>query len=105
VLNNAPVRPLNYDYLRQLPPAPQRFYEIVSRRIFAALKYQHAEAKLLYSEYCTYSAQQRYFNYDQFKKQMYKIHRPHLTSGYLKTVRYHLDPAHWPGAWAVGKPD
>jgi hypothetical protein len=88
VLNNAPVRPLNYDYLRQLPPAPQRFYEIVSRRIFAALKYQHAEAKLLYSEYCTYSAQQRYFNYDQFKKQMYKIHRPHLTSGYLKTVRY-----------------
>ena len=30
VLNNAPVRPLNYDYLRELPPTHQRFYEIVS---------------------------------------------------------------------------
>jgi len=88
VLNNAPVRPLNYDYLRELPPAAQRFYEIVSRRMFAALKYQHAEAKLPYSEYCTYSAQQRYFDYDRFKKQMYKIHRPHLASGYLKAIRY-----------------
>jgi hypothetical protein len=88
VLNNAPFRPLNYDYLRELAPAPQRFYEIVSRRIFAALKYQRAEAKLRYSEYCTYSAQQRYQDYDHFKKQMYKIHRPHLASGYLKAVRY-----------------
>jgi hypothetical protein len=26
VLNNAPVRPLNYDYLRQLSPTQQRFY-------------------------------------------------------------------------------
>lgn len=88
VLNNAPVRPLNYDYLRQLKPGAQRFYEIVSRRIFAALKYQRAEAKLPYSEYCTYSAQQRYTDYDGFKKQMYKIHRPHLASGYLKSVRF-----------------
>lgn len=88
VLNNAPVRPLNYDYLKELPPAAQRFYEIVSYRIFAALKYQHREAKLPYSEYCMFSAQQRYFDYDHFKKQMYKIHRPHLGSGYLKKVTY-----------------
>ena len=88
VLNNAPFRPLNYDYLRELAPAPQRFYEIVSRQIFAALKYQRAEAKLRYSEFCTYSAGQRYPDYDRFKKQMYKIHRPHLASGYLKSVRY-----------------
>jgi len=88
VLNNAPFRPLNYDYLKELAPAPQRFYEVVSRRIFAALKYQHAEARLAYSEYCTCSAQQRYHDYDRFKKQMYKIHRPHLASGYLKAVRY-----------------
>jgi hypothetical protein len=88
VLNNAPVRPLNYDYLRELRPAAQRFYEIVSRPMFGALKYQRAEGKLLYSEYCTYSAQQRYFDYDRFKKQMYKIHRPHLASGYLKAIRY-----------------
>lgn len=56
--------------------------------MFAALKYHRAEAKLPYSEYCTYSAQQRYGDYDRFKKQMYKIHRPHLASGYLKTIRY-----------------
>lgn len=88
VLNNAPVRPLNYDYLRLLAPAAQRFYEVVSRSIFIALKFQRAEAKLHYSEYCTYSAQQRYFDYDHFKKQMYKIHRSHTASGYLKSVRY-----------------
>jgi hypothetical protein len=88
VLNNAPIRPLNYDYLRKLPPTQQRFYEIVSYRIFAALKFSHSEAKMAYSEYCTYSAQQRYFDYNRFKKQMYKVHRPHLASGYLKSIRY-----------------
>ena len=46
VLNNAPVRPLNLDYKKQLAPAPQRFYEIVSYKIFAALKYNHPFAKL-----------------------------------------------------------
>jgi hypothetical protein len=88
VLNNAPVRPLNYDYLRELPPTHQRFYEIVSYRIFAALKFHQDEARLSYSEYCTYSAHQRYPDRDRFKKQMYKIHRPHLASGYLKAVRF-----------------
>ena len=88
VLNNAPVRPLDYDYLKILPPAAQRFYEIVSRRIFVALRYKHAEAKLSYSDYCTCSAQQRYFDYDHFKKQMYKVHRPHLKSGYIESIRY-----------------
>jgi len=88
VLNNAPVRPLNYDYLRELTPGAQRFYEVVSRQIFAALKYQRAEAKLPYSEYCTFSAQQRYSDRERFNKQMYKVHRPHLKSGYLKAVRF-----------------
>ena len=88
VLNSAPVRPLNYDYLRKLPPTQQRFYELVSYRIFAALKFQREEAKMAYSEYCTYSAQQRYHDYNRFKKQMYKVHRPHLASGYLKSIRY-----------------
>jgi hypothetical protein len=79
---------LNYEYMRELPPAAQRFYEVVSRPIFAALKHQHAEARLSYAEYCTCSAQKRYYDYDRFKKQMYKIHRPHLASGYLKAIRY-----------------
>ena len=86
VLNNAPTRPLDYAYLKALTPAAQRFYEIVSYKIYAALKYRHATAKISYSEYCTFSAQQRYYDYDHFKKQMYKVHRSHLKSGYLKKV-------------------
>jgi hypothetical protein len=42
----------------------------------------------LYSEYCTFAAQQRYNDYNRVKKQMYKVHKPHLASGYLESVRY-----------------
>jgi hypothetical protein len=86
VLNNAPVRPLDYDYLKMLTPAAQRCYEIISYRIFAAIKYKHPHARLPYSEYCMYSAQQRYHEFDRVKKQMYKVHRPHLQSHYLAKV-------------------
>ncbi|HEX9871879.1 MAG TPA: hypothetical protein VGC99_25430 [Candidatus Tectomicrobia bacterium] len=88
VLNSAPTRPLDYDYLKALTPAAQRCYEILSYKLFATLKYQYPEAKLLYSEYCTFSAQQRYADYPHVKKQMYKVHKPHLASGYLESVRY-----------------
>jgi hypothetical protein len=88
VLNNAPLRPLNYDYLKQLPPAAQRFYEIVSFHVYAAFQLRRPEARLRYSDYCAYSATQRYFDYDHFKKQMYKVHRPHLQSGYIAASRY-----------------
>jgi hypothetical protein len=88
LLNSAPTRPLDYDYLQALPPAAQRCYEIISYKLFAALKYGHAEAKLLYSEYCTFAAQQRYADAPHVKKQMHKVHKPHLTSGYLASVRY-----------------
>jgi hypothetical protein len=88
VLNNAPVRPLNYDYLKRLPPIPQRFYEIISRQVFIAIRHKLPYAKLLYSEYCTQAPQQRYFDYDHFKKQMYKVHRLHLVSRYLKSITY-----------------
>ncbi len=88
VLNSAPTRPLDYDYLQALTPAAQRCYEILSYKLFTALKYGHPQATLLYSEYCTFSAQQRYADYDHVKKQMYKVHKPHLLSGYLKKVSY-----------------
>ena len=88
VLNHAPTRPLDYDYLKALPPTAQRCYEIISYKLFTALKYGHAHAKLLYSEYCTFAAQQRYMDYAHVKKQMYKVHKPHVTSGYLAHVRY-----------------
>jgi hypothetical protein len=86
VVNNAPIRPLDYDYLKALNPAAQRFYEVISFRIYAALKNGWPFAKLSYSDYCSFSAQQRYFDHDRFRVQMYKIHKPHLDSGYLKAI-------------------
>jgi hypothetical protein len=50
VLNSAPVRPLDRAYMKELPPAARRFYEIVNRKIFAALKNDYPRAKITYSE-------------------------------------------------------
>jgi hypothetical protein len=86
VVNTAPVRPLDYDYLKALTPAAQRFYEVVSFRMYAALKNGWPVAKLSYSDYCAFSAQQRYFDHEHFRVQMYKIHKPHLESGYIKSI-------------------
>jgi hypothetical protein len=87
-LNNAPYRPLSYQYLRQLSPVAQRWYEIVSYKIFPALKYGHARAKMAYSEYCLYSAQTRHTTYRQMRWQMNYVHKAHLASGYLADVEY-----------------
>jgi hypothetical protein len=86
VLNQAPVRPLDYEYLKQLPPAAQRFYEIISFRIFAALKNKRPYSRICYSDYCLYSAQKRHFDRENFRVQMYKIHQVHRHSGYINDV-------------------
>src|SRR5215470_2056563 len=88
VLNHAPMRPLNYAYLKALTPTAQRFYEILSYKMFAALKHRHPHATLRYSEYCLLSTQQRCLDAIQVQKQMYKVHRPHVQAGYLTTVAY-----------------
>jgi hypothetical protein len=88
VLNHAPVRPLDYTYLKDLTPMAQRFYELVSYKMFAALKYRHPHATLRYSEYCLLSTQQRYTEALKVQKQMYKVHQPHVHSGYLTKVHY-----------------
>lgn len=87
VLNNAVVRPLDYDYLRELSPSEQRFYEIISYQIFPALKYNQ-RARLVYSEYCALSTQVRNLDFEHVKKQMYKVHRPHIRSRYIADVEY-----------------
>ena len=85
----------------------QRFYEIVSYVIYAALLHQNKTCKLRYSEFCKLSTATRYFTFDQVKKQMYKIHKPHLDSGYLEGgIRYEPtldenDKADW---WIFYKP-
>jgi len=89
MLNEAPWRPQDYDYLKALTPAAQRFYEIVSAKFYNSFRFSNLNAsKIAYSEYCAYSAQQRYFDYEHFKKQMYKVHQPHKKSGYLSDVSY-----------------
>jgi hypothetical protein len=88
ILNHAPVRPLDYAYLKALTPMAQRFYEILSYKMFAALKHRHAHATLRYAEYCLLSTQQRYRDTIQVQKQMYKVHRPHMQSNYLTQVQY-----------------
>lgn len=88
VLNAAPTRPLDYDYLKDLSPGAQRLYELLSFQIFAALRNQRPRAKMLYSHYCTRAPQTRYSDYDHVKKQMYKLHAPHKGSGYISSVEF-----------------
>ncbi len=88
IINNAARRPLDYDYLQALPPAAQRFYELLSFRIFAALKHRRPEAKLRYSEYCTFAPQTHYPDRRHMQIQMAKLHRHHLKSGYISKLRY-----------------
>src|SRR6202158_5061571 len=87
-LNNAPVRPLDRAYMKELPPAAQRFYEIISYKIFSAIKNNYAHAKIAYSEYCTFSAQLRHFERQPVQDQMAKVIRPHKESGYITAVKY-----------------
>ena len=88
LLNHVEVRPLDYDYLAALAPTAQRFYELVSFQIYGTIASGRARAKMLYSNYCKYAPQQRYFDFDHVKKQMYKVHRPHRSSGYIAKVEY-----------------
>jgi hypothetical protein len=99
LLNAAPTRPLDYDYIKKLPPAAQRLYELLSFQVFAALKNGRPRARYLYSEYCTYAPQIRYFDFDRVKKQMYKVHAAHRKAGYISKTEFEetIDPK--------GKPD
>lgn len=88
VLNEAQTRPLDYDYLRDLPPTAQRFYELIGFQIYAVLKHERPRARMLYSDFCIRAPQTRYPDYEHVKKQMYKVHAPHLKSGYLSKVEF-----------------
>ncbi len=88
LLNHVETRPLDYDYLKKLPPGPQRFYELLSFQIYGAIAGTRPRAKLLYSDYCKYAPQARYADFDHVKKQMYKLHAPHRQSGYITKVEY-----------------
>lgn len=87
-LNQVPLRPLDFNYLRLLSPSASRFYEVVSFRIYTALKYGRPKASMMYSEYCEATGQRRLQTGTEVSKQMYKLHKPHLDSGYLAKVEF-----------------
>ncbi|MDQ3256530.1 MAG: hypothetical protein M3R15_22020 [Acidobacteriota bacterium] len=99
VLDAAPTRPLDYNYLKELSPGAQRLYELLSYQIFGALRHERPRAKMLYSYYCTRAPQTRYLDYDHVKKQMYKLHVPHKQSGYIAAVEFRETTD------SVGQPD
>ncbi len=88
VINGAVARPLDYDYLKELPPAPQRFYELLSYQMYAAIKNGRDRARLLYSEFCRYAPLTRHFEWRRVRGQMDKIHQPHMESGYIGRIDY-----------------
>lgn len=99
ILNEAQTRPLDYDYLRELPPTAQRFYELIGFQIYAVLKHERPRARLFYSDFCTRVPQTRYLDWEHVRKQMYKVHAPHLRSGYLVGVEFQEQQT------ASGEPD
>src|SRR5262249_7794546 len=88
VLRHARTRPLDYAYLKELSPSSQRLYELIAPQIFAAIKNGNPRAKYLYSEFCQRSTLTRYYEWESAKKQLYKVHKPHFDSGYLKAVDF-----------------
>jgi hypothetical protein len=87
ILNNAIDRPLDFDYMKELTPGAQRFYELLSYQMYAALK-NGTSAKMLYSEFCMYAPQTRYVDWEHVKKQMYKLHRSHLAAQYIEKIQF-----------------
>lgn len=94
LLTHVETRPLDYDYLKKLPPGPQRLYELLSFQIYGAIAGNRPRAKMLYSEYCKYAPQVKYRDFNHVKKQMFKLHARHREAGYITKIDYQetLDP-------------
>lgn len=88
LLRTARTRPLDYTYLKALPPASQRLYELIAPQIYASLKNDNPRAKYLYSELCQRATLTRYDEWEQVKKQLYKVHQPHKASGYITKIEF-----------------
>jgi hypothetical protein len=88
VINGAVTRPLDYDYLRILPPAAQRFYELLSYQMYAAIKNDRDRAKLTYSELCKYAPLTRQTNWNIVRPQLARIHAPHKKHGYVGKIDF-----------------
>ena len=79
---------------RPYPPPPSRYYELLSYHVFVALKHGQPRAQMRYSEFCRHAPQTRYTGFGPMRKQMAKIHAPHLRSGYLAGVEFKATTNH-----------
>lgn len=93
LLNESTWRPLDFEYLCGLAPAAQRFYELVSPRVFAAIKNGFQTAWFRYSDFCLLAVQRRLPTRRRMQIQMAAVHRPHLASGYVADVTYRQAPS------------
>ena len=88
ILTQSPARPLDYEYLKTLTPGAQRFYELLSYKVYRALMSHEPHARLIYSEYCVNAPQKRYTAQSKVMFQMDSLHKVHLESGYITSVSY-----------------
>jgi hypothetical protein len=88
MLRHSKTRPLDYEYLKALAPAAQRLYELLSFAMFGTLTHGRPNAQMLYSDFCRSAPLTRYFDRTKATKQMYKLHKPHVESGYIKAVEF-----------------
>lgn len=88
MLTYAKTRPLDYKYLIELPPSAQRLYELLSFVMFGTIKYGRPNARMTYSEFCQSAPLTRHEDWDRVRPQMWKIHNPHIESGYIKSVEF-----------------
>jgi hypothetical protein len=88
MLRHSRTRPLDYKYLRELPPSAQRLYELLSFTMYGTLKHGRPNVQTLYSEFCKSAPLTRYVEWDKVRPQMWKIHKPHIDAGYIKSVEF-----------------
>lgn len=88
LLEHSKTRPLDYEYLKKLPPSAQRLYELLSFSMYGALKHDRPNTQMLYSEFCQAAPLTRYSDWNKVRVQMYKIHKPHVNAGYIKGVEF-----------------
>lgn len=88
MLRHSKTRPLDYEYLRRLPPSAQRLYELLSFTIFGTLKHNRPIAQMLYSDFCKSAPLTRYSDWNKVRPQMWKIHKPHIDNKYIESVEF-----------------
>jgi len=102
-LNSARVRPLDYDYLKALTPAAQRFYELVS---YSSSRHsiQACARQTFYTRNTAWFPPKNVIDYENFRVQMYKVCRPQPQIRLYPNVRHEAtadSEGSWIGLWCT----